>query len=370
MIQVLHIDTEESWRGGQQQVAYLVEGLFKKGFTTALVCQANSTFEKYCEDKNLPYFSMLMLGEMDFLAGYRIAKVSKKLGFNVLHLHSAHALAIGMWAKLFCRDLKLIAVRRVDFHIKNNWFSRFKYNGKLLDRIVCVSDRIKNILIEDGIEPEKLVTIHSGIDTHKFEKIVPPNDFREKFGIPQNHILVGTVAAIVDHKDYPNLMRAAKIVIEKLDHVTFCAVGDGPDKNQVLKLANELNLNNRFIFTGFRNDVGNFLKSFDVFVMASKLEGLGSSILDAFSVGLPVAACRAGGIPEMVSHNKNGILVPPQNPQALADAIISLVKDQDLRKRLGQNALKTVTEFDVEVTINKNIKLYKEICSLSQKQKR
>ncbi len=360
-VKVLHVDTEKSWRGGQQQAVYLLEKMIKNGFYTAMICQPKSALEKYCQENFLPHFTIRMVNEIDFIAGFRIARICKKYGYEILHLHSSHALSIGLIAKFFYRRLKLIAARRVDFHIKKNWFSKFKYQTKWLNKIVCVSNEIKNVLLEDNIAAEKLTTIHSGINIHKFEKINKSKEFKKKLGIPENHILVGTIAAMVGHKDYPNLLKAAKIVLEKNQTVSFCAVGDGADKEKILKLASGLNLGDRFIFTGFQKNIGIFLKSFDIFVLASYLEGLGSSILDAQAVGLPVVACDTGGIPEVVTHNENGLLVSPKNEQLLAEAILKLINDSKLRHKFGKIALKTVRNFDINLTVQKNIELYERI---------
>ncbi len=360
-IRILHIDSEKGWRGGQQQVVYLLESMYKSGYLTELICQPNSEIQKYCEENSLPYRSFRMYGEVDFIAGFKISLYCRQKKFNILHSHSAHTLAIGLWAKIFYSKLKLIAVRRVDFHIKRHWFSQLKYRTKLLNKIVCISNGIKNVLIEDGIPADKIVTIHSGIDVHKFDDVLPEKNLRQKFGIHEDHVLVGTIAAMVGHKDYPNLLKAAKIVIEKEDNVTFCALGDGPNKSEILELAHKLQLGKRFIFAGFQRDIRQFLKSFDIFVLASHLEGLGTSLLDAQAVGLPIVACDTGGISEAVSHEKNGLLVPPKNEEALAKAILILVNDKELRKKFGVHSLETVKIFDIRNTLDKNIQLYHQL---------
>lgn len=362
-IRVLHIDSEKGWRGGQQQAVYLIERMYNMGFATAMVSKPGSAMESYCRDNGLPFYPVSMHGELDFTAGYRIAGLCRKHGFNILHLHSAHALATGLWARMFYKKIRLIAVRRVDFPIKKNRFSRFKYTTSLLDKIVCISHGIKKVLLNDGIEDEMLVTIHSGVDLKKFDEVDVSDDFGKTVGVPDGHLIVGTVAAMADHKDYPNLLRAAAKIIENHDNVTFCAVGNGPEEEAVQSLAKELGLGSRFIFTGFRKDVGRFLKIFDIFVLASYLEGLGTSILDAQAVGLPVVACRTGGIPEIVYDGENGCLVPPRDSEALAYAISDLVDHPEKRKAYGEKALETVQSFSIEQTVEKNISLYKQILS-------
>ena len=111
----------------------------------------------------------------------------RQQNYTILHLHAAHALALGVWAKLFGAQGRMVASRRVDFHIKKNWLSRFKYNNPYLDRIVCISDQIRNVLLADGIPARKLQTIHSGVNIDRFAKVTPPHDFRRQLGLPDDH---------------------------------------------------------------------------------------------------------------------------------------------------------------------------------------
>jgi glycosyltransferase involved in cell wall biosynthesis len=217
----------------------------------------------------------------------------------------------------------------------------------------------------DGVPARLLKIIHSGVDIHKYDNIVPPKNFKSKLGIPEHHLFIGTVAAMADHKDYPNLLKAARIVLNNNDNITFCAVGSGPEENRVLALAKKLQLEDRFIFAGFRKDVGNFLKSFDIFVLSSHLEGLGTSILDAQGVGLPIVACKTGGIPEIIDNDINGLLVPPKNPEALAKAILYLVQNDSRRKKLGENSKQTVQQFSIEKTVQRYLELYDELLASS-----
>ncbi|MBF0226702.1 MAG: glycosyltransferase family 4 protein [Desulfobacterales bacterium] len=361
-IRVLHIDTEHAWGGGQQQVAYLMDYMHKQGLNnTALVCQPKSYFEKYCKEKGIPFYPVKMRGEMDFIAGYKIARLCKKNNFNILHLHSAHALASGLWAKLFYNKIKLIGSRRVSIHIRNNPLSLFKYSNRMIDKIVCVSNQIKDTLLKDGIPEHLVVTIYSGVDLKKFTDVLPPPAFRKQWNIPDDHILVGTVASMVEAKDYPTFLKAAKIITDINDKITFFAVGNGPKEKEIYDFAKDLGLSKRFIFSGFQKEVGIFLKSFDIFVLSSSFEGLGTSILDAQGVGLPVVATKTGGIPEIIRHNVNGMLIEQGNPQALADAIVELATNKEKRKTLGEKAMETVKDFSIENTVQKNLSLYKEI---------
>jgi glycosyltransferase involved in cell wall biosynthesis len=360
-IKVLHIDSENGWRGGQQQAVYLFEGLIRRGIETVFVCRPDSELSGHFKNKKLPHIEIPMRNELDIFSAYRIATYARKNGFTILHLHSAHAHSIGLLAKLFYTKVKLIGVRRVDFNIKKNIFSRFKYNSSLINRIVCISSEIKKIMLECAINEDKLTVIHSGVDVHKFDSTEADPLLREKYGIAKDAIIIGTVAALVGHKDYPNLLKAASIVTDKAKQAVIIAVGDGKNENEIKQIHSDLKLGNKFIFAGYQKEVGKYLKAFDIFVLASKKEGLGTSVLDAQSIGLPVIATRAGGIPEMIENGANGILVAKQDPEELANAILELVNDPVKRNLIGRNAKETVSKFSIENTVDKNIDIYKEL---------
>ncbi len=357
-INVLHVDTEMGWRGGQQQAVYLYEAMLQAGYHSSFVCRPGSKLSEYFQRNKLPYHEIDFRGEWDAFAGLRLLLFARHQHYQILHLHSGHALSWGLWAKLFHRSLMLIAARRVDFGIRKNLFSRWKYRTSALNQIVAISDNIRNVLIHDGIPESKIVTIHSGVDLQKHKDSKKPSDFHQRWHIPENAVIVGTIAAFVGHKDYPTLIKAAAIAIQKNPLLYFMAVGDGEQRPLIESLIDKLGIRDRFILCGFQQDVGIFLDAFDIYVMASKLEGLGTSVIDALASGLPVVGTRAGGIPEMVEHEYNGLLVDPQNPEQLAAAILRLSNDRDLYDKLALNTVASANRFSIQNTVRKNVELY------------
>ncbi len=355
-IKVLHIDCSRDWRGGQQQASYLVKAMTAQGFHTAMACPSASPLADFCISNAIKHIPFQIKSEFDLGAAFKLAQFCRQNDFQILHAHDAHALAAATMAKLFVRDLIVIAARRVDFHVKKPIIGAYKYSNRRVNHIITVSEKIRSILIEDGVPPKKITTVHSGIDIDKFKRI-QNSTIRRDYKIPADHFLVGTVAAIAGHKDYPTLLRAAQIVTSQDEQISFIAVGKGPDEDKIKSLANELNVR-RFVFTGFRPNVGQFLKSFDAFVLSSKTEGLGTSLLDAQAVGLPIVATIAGGIPEIVHDGVNGFLVPIRNPEALAEKILQLKNDKAVQRRFSKNALKQVQNFDVSETVRKTINVY------------
>ncbi len=359
---ILHIDTDTQWRGGQQQAFYLYEGLTGMGYNSSFVCQPDSLLAKKILASGLDFIPMRIRGELDFIAGKKIAGICGKYGYNIVHLHDAHAMSTGIWASFFNRKLKLIGVRRVNYHIKKNFFSRYKYQSKRMTKIVAISQEIKRILTEDKIDPKKISLIKSGIDIKKYGNIKKSAFLIKKYNLPENAFVIGTVASLTADKDYPSLLQAAKKIICKHKNIYFFAVGgDGPEKDKIFKIRKELGLGERFIFTGFRTDVGNYLKNFDIFVLSSKTEGLGTSVMDAMAAGLPCVCCKSGGIPELIDDRIDGLLVEKQNPGLLAETILDLYDDEEYRKEIAFKALKKSPEFSIKKTIEKNIELYEKI---------
>jgi len=360
-IAVLHVDPDPGWRGGQQQAFYLHQGMLARGLKSGFVCNPGSELARRMHQQKLSYHAIRHRFEADLIAAIRLSCYARKKGYNVLHLHSSHALSWGILAKLLYPSLKLVASRRVDFHISGNLLSRFKYCSGMLNAMVAISENIHNVLLLDGIPKAKISIIHSGVDVHKFDNSAVDPDYRSTWQIDDEALIVGTVAAFVAHKDYRNFVTGAAIALKSNPSLHFVAVGDGVQKAMIEELAKELGISDKISFTGFQSNVGEHLKAFDIFVLASKKEGLGTSVLDAMSVGLAVIGTRAGGIAEMIEDGRSGLLVEARNSEALASAILRLASDEALRKSLGLGALERVKAFSKEQMVEANIRLYESL---------
>jgi len=360
-LRILHIDIEKGWRGGQKQSFLLHSMLSNEGHSSIMICRKNSELEKRCGQSNLKILSISYLGEFDIRAGLLISRVCKKEKIQIIIAHSSHSLSLGLIAKMLNKQIKLIAVRRVDFAIGNNRLSIWKYSSKMLNKIVCVSDYIRRVISINHIIQNKSLTITSGIDIVAHRINTDKNKLRAKFKIPENYVIAGTVAAFVGHKDYDTLIRAIKIVTENIKNIIFLFVGEGKLKSGMMNLAKQLGLNSFIRFEGFQSNISDYLNLFDVFILSSKMEGLGTSIFDAQSVGVPVIATQSGGIPEIIINGYNGELVPPQNPKLLADAIVKFCENENYRKKISANSLITVKEYDIQITYQKYLKLFNEL---------
>jgi glycosyltransferase involved in cell wall biosynthesis len=278
--------------------------------------------------------------------------VIKRLKPDVIHAHDAHGVAMaGLALSLGSASAKdgeppLVVSRRVDFHLRGNSFSRWKH--RQVDCFIAASEAIRHMLIADGVPEDRTVTVHEGIDVDHVVS-VPLVDVHQAFFLPHGAPVVGNIAALVPHKGQRHLIEAAHIVVQKLPDVRFVILGEGELRDALERLVKEHRLEKHVLLPGFRTDVLGCLKSFDLFVMSSITEGLGTSLLDAMACSRPIVATEAGGIPEVVQNGVTGVLVPPRDHAALADAIVALVNDKARRQAMGDAGFARVNEkFTVE----------------------
>lgn len=355
-MRILHIDTERTWRGGEQQLLYLVKGLKERGHTSSVICQPGSPLEDAVKKAEIDAITVKMRSEIDILAAWKIGRFLRRGKYDILHAHTSHAHSIGLLALLFGNVKAMAVSRRVDFPIR----SRLKYNSFAV-HYIAVSEAIKRVMIGGGVAAQKIDVVRSCIDLREFDTAVI-SDVRGEFGIKKDAILVGNIAHMADHKGQIYLVRAAEIVRRKCPDVRFIIVGDGELRSHLESEAQKLGLNKELVFTGFRRDVVDFLAAFDIFAFPSHLEGLGTSLLGAMAMRKPIVSTTAGGIPEVVENGVNGILVPPKDPESLADAITHLIERPEVRLRCGISGRKLVEEkFTIEKLVEGTLGIYKKI---------
>lgn len=357
-VPILHINTAGTWRGGEKQTFYLVSVLNRQGYNALCVCQKDSPLYHKLLERRLPCLPLKMRSEFDIAAAWRISLLARKTGTGIMHMHTAHAHSLGFISSMFFRVPVNIVSRRVDFRLKKNILSRLKY--KYPEGYITVSNAIRNILIEDGIPAEKITAVYSGVDFEVYKDIDGAYPGKE-FSISKKKVKFVNVAALTDQKDHETLLRAAGILKNKFRDFILIIAGEGELKAGLLKLREQLSLEEHVVFAGFREDALNFIAFGDIFIMSSRWEGLGTSIIDAMALRKPVIATNTGGIPELITNNRNGKLAAKENPQALADAMFELASDRKLRKRLGDRAFKDAHDFSIGKTVEETIRIYREL---------
>jgi len=354
---VLHIDEQRGWRGGEQQASYLIRGLARRGHQVAVAGRPGCPFLQANHDADLlARVAAPFRTEFDPLTPVVLARAIIRHQIDVIHAHTSHAHTAACLARILARRGRVVVSRRVDFPPRPGAFNRWKYAQP--DRIVAVSSFIARVMEQYGTPSERLRVVHSGSDLSRFDVEALS---RAELGVPEGVPLLGCVAALVGHKDHATLLDAMPRVLDALPGLHLLVIGEGHLRADIEAHIARLGLGGCIHLLGHRNDVPRILRALDAFVLSSKEEGFGGAALEAMACRLPVVSTDAGGMSDTVVHEKTGLLVPIRTPAALADAIIRVFKDDALVRTLRENGPGQVKNFSVDRMVEGNIAVYEEL---------
>lgn len=360
-LRVLMVDSERTWRGGEAQLRLLMLGLREAGCHVALAAPADSAIaQRTRAESGFVFHPLKISGGVDVGAARRLRRLV--VDYDVVHAHASHAHGVMALATigLKARPRRVVS-RRVDFAVGRTPASAWKYRHGA-DLFLAISTGVRRALRNGGVPDNRIRLVPSGIDFAKFEGVGGGAHTRATLGLDARTRIVGNVAALAPHKSQADLLRAVAGVCRAHADVHVLIVGEGALRGRLERLRDDLGLAERVTFTGFREDVLDILAGFDVFVMSSYLEGMGTSILDAQALGVPVVATNTGGIPDVVEDGASGLLVPPRDPQALEAAIMRMLADAELRQRCVAEAKRRVSGYDYRRTVYKTLDAYRELC--------
>ncbi|MCX7014852.1 MAG: glycosyltransferase family 4 protein [Candidatus Sumerlaeota bacterium] len=358
---VLHVDSGKEWRGGQAQALELLRGLRGMGVVQRLACPPGSPLEERAGGEGFEIAPIPMRGEWDLFAPRRIARAARAMGALLLHAHDSRAHGL-CWRSLgHLRGARLVVTRRVDFAIGGNYLSRRKYRNPRT-HYIAISSGVREVLVRGGVAPERVDVVPSGINVSRFTGKYSRADLLAEFGLPAETFVVGNIAALTDHKGQCFLIDAAPLVLRECPRARFFIVGEGELRGALERQIAGRALQGNVFLTGYRQDVEKFLAGFDLFVLSSRLEGLCTSLLDAQYFGVAAVATRVGGAPDVVEDGRNGLLVEPRDPAALAEAILRLWRDEPLRRRFGAEGRRVVAErFTAQFMVEGTAAVYRRL---------
>ncbi len=361
-IKLLHISSALSWRGGEQQIAYLIEALNKLNIEQHLFCVEQTPMETWCKSNKISHFAYKKRSSFSTKVAEKVAAFCYIKKINIVHAHDSHAHTYAfMSVVLNWNKANIVVSRRVDFPIQSNLLSKWKYNHNSVKKIICVSEHVKSIIAPVIQDSNKLTVVHSGIDIQRFT-YGNTHSLRSEYTIPKHYYTIANIAALASHKDYITFVNTAKILIERGFNAVFLIIGaDGGEEDTIRNYVKTQGLSAHVIFTGFRTNIPQILPELDVLLFTSKEEGLGTSVLDAFASQVPVVATAAGGIPEMVVHEQTGLLANIGDANTLADYVEKILKNNDLRLRLIKNATQKVIDFSKENMAKKTLEVYQSL---------
>ncbi len=358
-VRVLHVDTERGWRGGERQTLWLARELATRGHVSIVAARRNEPLAERARASGLEVVDCSPRSELDVVAALRLRRAIRQHGITLVHAHTAHAVAVAALATLGTRT-PLVVARRVDFPLRANLGTRWKYGRA--DVIIAISGAVASILERSGISSHRIRVVPDGVDIHR--DVTPASrESLAALGIPAGAPLVVQVAQLVGHKDPLNFVRAIAHVRVVSPNVHALLVGDGPLRADVEREVHKRGLQDVVHVAGYRDDADSLLAAATVATLSSREEGMGSVLLDALAFGRAIAATRAGGIPEVIVHGESGLLAEPRDPNALGDAILRLLNDDTLRRRVCANAPARAAEFSVERMADRTMSVYESVAA-------
>ena len=367
---IFHIIHRFGMGGLENGLVNLINHIPENRYRHAIVClQGYTDFRKRLNRDDIQIYDLAKKDGQDFGMYLRLAKIIRKLRPAIVHTRNLSALESQLVATLVGvkgrvhgehgRDI-------YDLHGKN-----WKYNllRKLVQPFVghyiAVSQDLQTWLVDTiEVKPEKVSQIYNGVDNIKFHPatipgISPPQaDF---FG--DDSLIIGSVGRMAAVKDYPNLVRAFLELLDMAptmrDRLRLLIVGEGESRTECLEMMKQYNMDHLAWFTGERNDIPELMAAMDIFVLPSLGEGISNTILEAMSSGLPVVATKVGGNLELVQEGETGYLVPPSDPEAMAQALFNYVTNPELRNNHSQAAREFIDRsFSIDAMVQGYLSVY------------
>lgn len=359
---VLHIDTERGWRGGERQTLWLARELARRGHGSIIAAREGEPLAARASAEGVEVVACNPASEIDPRAALALRRVIRERRVDVVHAHTAHAVAVAALATIGS-PVPFVVSRRVDFPLRRNVGTRLKYGRA--SRFIAISQAVARVLESSGIDRARIAVVADGVDVHRLVSPAPAERLAQ-LGVGGGAPLVVQVAQLVGHKDPVNFVRAMARARELVPNVRGLLVGDGPLRGEVEREIAALELGETVHLAGYRTDADEILAAADVAALSSREEGMGSVLLDALAFGRPIAATRAGGIPEVVSDGETGLLAPVGDSRSLGECIARLLKDRRLAESISSAARRRADDFSVEVMTDRTLLVYDRAAGLSR----
>ncbi len=364
---VLHLIGGGEFGGAERHVLSLMQATDRQNFTPMLACLCEGPFAAMAEASGFTTATWPMAHKLDLAPRRQLQRFVEEQGIELLHTHGVRAnyLARPLAARMklpvvttFHSDLAFDYRHRLEFY-----FASFltRIGNRYTDIFIAVSASIAKGMAKMGIPSSKTVTIHNGIDPASFSQALTGPELRARFGIPAEARVIGTVARLHPVKGHPFLLQAAARLAPVFPDVFFLLIGDGQDRKALEKMAVDLGIAQHVVFAGFVKDVESLYAGMDIFCLPSLMEGMGLSLVESMYCGTPVVASRVGGIPELVTDQTDGLLVPPENVAALVDALTKLLDDPDYGRQLAARGKVTGGRFTIEAMARQVEDVYRRL---------
>lgn len=364
-MRILHIDRQRGWTGQTNRTLTMVRGLRAAGVQVELVAHRAAPLARRAAEEGIDVHEMPLYGAAMFGCIVPLARLLRSSRIDVLHCHGPRDHLLCTLVKHIGRVPHFVRTRHSSRPLNSGAISRLLF--KPCSAVVAVSDYVKRLSLDEGLDARIIQTIHDAVDTEKYSPRPRCEGIAAELGIQRAEFVVGHVSRLDNDKGVDILLKAFHLLCQNNPDRPFRCVLIGPESEQHMALIRKLGAGDRVSLGGHRDDVHNVLPQFDLFVFPSRREALGTAVLEAMSAGIPVIGSDAGGIPELVSQ-KTGLIVPVGDVEGLMRAMQHLADDAPRRRAMGLAARQRVIDkFSIPALIQQTTQLYRDLLQESQR---
>jgi glycosyltransferase involved in cell wall biosynthesis len=358
-MRILHTEWSDGLGGQEKRILAEAVGLSGRGHYVALACREHAWIKNEALKLGLDVHVFPMKKMYDIHSLWMLTGFLKKNRYDVVSTHSGVDSWIGGLAAKIANVPVLVRTRHLNIPLKRSLLNFIHYLPDMY--ISCGKNMRSNLVNNCGFPEEKVVSIPTGVSSDFFS-VNKNSDLKSRYGLDKNAPVITNSGIFRAVKGHEITLRSVGKVIEKFPKAKFLLVGDGPDRKLLEDMAGDLGISDHVIFTGFIEHVSEIYSFTDVAILSSWSEGLPQSLLQAMSAGVPVVSTKVGGVPEIIIHEKTGLLVEPGDDGALAQGIIRMLSDTDLAAECSKRAKDLVKhEHSLDTMIDKIEGLYREL---------
>lgn len=333
---ILHTEWSEGFGGQEMRILLEVHQHLKQGHRVFLLAPPASPLLKTAKDQGIEVIPLKIRHAFDVQALWRIKKILQEKEIEILNTHSSVDSWVASLAGKWAGVPVLVRTRHISVPAKSHSLNKVY---SLPDGIITTGEQIRQTLIKGyHLAEDHVFSIPTGVDTDRFFPRPPDFKLKRKLGLPEEALVITLAAVLRAQKRHELVVAAAPAILRKYPQVRFLFVGEGPRRNLIEEEIRRNQMGSFFLMTGHRDDMPEILSITDIGLITSEAEGVPQFLLQAMAMAKPMVATRVGGIPGIIESGINGLIIPPEDPQSLAEAVIGLLDDRAYGARMGQKA--------------------------------
>ena len=358
-MKVVHVETGRHLYGGAQQVIYLASGLRDQGLDNTIVCPPGAAIDAAARRQDLSTYNIQCGGDVDIPFMFRLRKYLETERPDIVHCHSRRgADFLGSRAARWA-NIPAVLSRRVDSR-ENRYIAKLRYSG--FRKIIAISENVAATLRESSVDPGRIVTIRSAVDTESVANQADGKTRLQEFGLGTDPVVAVIAAQFIERKGHRYMLQAMPAICRAHPDFRLLLFGKGPLETELREQAAQLGVGDHVQFAGFRDDIDQLLGAADMLIHPALKEGLGVTMLKAAAAGLPVVAFDVAGAREAVVPNQTGLLVKPADAGGLLQAVTNLIENPSMRREFGlAGQARMRRSFSVGEMADKHIALYQSL---------